>query len=160
MPGGACQAPAHGADALPRPAPASPAPLPGRQYREACRAIAAQHGCATAAQHPTPFTVILPARLIAAMLEEGGEAAAVAANSEADAEAEAEAAAGSSGSSSSGGSSGVGSVAEQLAELRGSAPIWQQPPLVECYAAGRGAAKALAKQLAKDLRGLQPAGAA
>lgn len=46
------------------------------------------------------------------------------------------------------GSSSSSILAEQLAELRASAPIWQHPPLLDAFPAQRNAAKALAKAIA------------
>lgn len=61
--------------------------------------------------------------------------------------------------SGSGGGGGEDGIAEQLAVLRQEAPIWQQPPVLELFAAERGAAKALAKQLAGELQQLAAAAA-
>lgn len=102
------------------------------QHRQACRDVAARHGVTRQADSAvqSPFTVILPAPLIDAMLAAG----------DADGDAAAE-----------GGAEDEGSVAAQLAELRGSAPIWQQPPQLEAFVADRSTAKALAKELAERL---------
>lgn len=103
---------------------------------------------------------------MAALLESGSSDAAAAASAaatggaDAAAAAEGEDATAAAASAGSGGSSTSGSVAEQLAELRGGAAIWQQPPMLECFTAERGVAKALAKQLAEELRGIGAAAAA
>jgi hypothetical protein len=45
-------------------------------------------------------------------------------------------------------------VDAMFAELRGAAPIWQLPPMLEGFSADRATAKALAKALAEQLREL------
>lgn len=124
------------------------------------------------AQHQSPFTVILPPQLVDALMAASsssdatgsGNGSGGAAVEEAAAVGEPDAAVSASEASSGGSSSsGIGGSSEAvealLAELRGSAPIWQHPPQLVCFCADRPTAKALAKQLAEGLREL-PGGAA
>lgn len=144
------------------------------QYQEACRAIARQHGCSQqpSSELQSPFTVIVPPKLINAMLESGDDVSSCSGEGGLDGRAEptssgseqargcaaaaadnAAAAAAQPAGTTDGSSSGVGML---LAELRGTAPIWQQLPMLEGFAADRGTAKALAKALAEQLRELGP----
>ncbi|KAI3431359.1 hypothetical protein D9Q98_004416 [Chlorella vulgaris] len=130
-----------------------------RQYRERCRDIARQHGCSPQPDSAmqSPFTVILPAKLINAMLSSGGDGGGGISNLDGASD-PFQASTSPASQSTSGGAGGDedDSVAAQLAELRASQPIWQQPPLLEGYTTDRGAAKALAKALAEQLPGVGP----
>jgi hypothetical protein len=128
---------------------------PSLQHRQACREVAARHGVTrqpdSAVQ--SPFTVILPAPLIDAMLAAGGSDGGEVGGLGGGTATSADGGASSSGSGAAEAEDGAeeGSVAAQLAELRGNAPIWQQPPQLEAFVAQRGTAKALAKELAEQL---------
>lgn len=140
-----------------------PHPWPCLQYREACWLIAQQSGVPPLpeAQHQSPFTVILPPQLVDALMaasssSDGSGAAA----SEEAAMGQPDVAKDLSEASSSDGGSSSETVETLLAELRGSAPIWQHPPQLVCFSADRPTAKALAKQLAEGLQQLPTSTAA
>ena len=117
-------------------------------------------------QQQSPFTVIIPSKLVNAMLLEGGglglgtssssssSSEPEAGSSSAEEEAEEAAAAAAAGAAAAGGAPVSSAVAEMLAELRGKEAIWQQPPAIEYFTADRATAKALAKELAEQLRQL------
>lgn len=129
------------------------------QARAACRSIAQQQGCtAQQAAAVSPFTVILPPALVAAIMEssaDGNGSSSSGGSHElpepAATAAEAGAAEASASTDARSGSSG-GDVAEQLAELRAGAPIWQHPPILDAFPAQRGTAKALAKAIAEGMQ--------
>jgi hypothetical protein len=75
-------------------------------------------------------------------------------------EAEEAAAAVAAGAAAAGGAPVSSAVADMLAELRGKEAIWQQLPIIECFTADRATAKALAKDLAEQLRQLAASEAA
>lgn len=171
---GHCTSQHAASSADPAPTACRPPPLL-LQYREACRAIAQQHGCMPRAdgQQQSPFTVIIPSKLINAMLLEGGglglgtsssnsssSSEPEAGSSSAEEEAEEAAAAAAAGAAAAGGAPVSSAVAEMLAELRGKEAIWQQPPAIEYFTADRATAKALAKELAEQLRQLAASDAA
>ena len=116
-------------------------------------ALAAEHGCRPQPEKEaqSPFTVLLPKTVLQAMLDSGSgsdvEQAAVALGAEAAA---APAAAGEGGDPAAA-APGAGPLREAEEELLGSAPIWQQRPVLLSFSVERSAAKELAKDLAQTL---------